>query len=371
MQIEPRKELTGLSETVHGGQGWKIDGIEDYSQNLNPFGPPPGLSVVLSDATGSTGHYPDAECTEVRAAIGQAYGLGPECVAMGAGSSEIIRNFPNVFIRPGDRVLIPCPSFAEYTQQCRIAGAEIDQFPLHPEEDFRIDTDRLFGCLESKKYRILYICNPNNPTGRIEEREKAEQIVRRCEELGVLVFLDETLLELVENERSISLSEEVCEFSNLLVAHSFTKSFAVPGIRVGYALSNPDIIREMEKVKLPWNIGTVEQAAAMHLIRNEADYVDMAAKVMSKESDRMFTCLREMGFPVRSVSDSFFYFLDLGCIGLTGAGFKDLMLKEGIMVRDCASFGPQYRNCVRFCVKDKGRNDRFLSAVKKVLGTLR
>ena len=371
MQIESRRELSELPKTVHGGQGWKIEGTEDYSQNLNPFGPPPSLEKVLSNAVSGSGHYPDADCIEVRAVIGKIYGLGPECVTMGAGSSEIIRNFPNVFIRPGDSVLIPTPSFAEYTQQCKIAGAAIDFFPLLPEDDYRIDEERLFNCLSSKKYRILYICNPNNPTGRIENREKLEKIVRKCEEIGTLVFLDETLLELVKGEQSISLSREVCRFSNLLVAHSFTKSFAIPGIRVGFALSNPKIVEEMEKVKLPWNIGTIEQAAAMHLIQNELGYVDEAADVMSRESDRMFAQLKEMGFPISSISDSFFYFMDIGSIGLTGSEFKDLMLKEGIMIRDCASFGPQYKSCVRFCVKDKERNDRFLSAVRKVLGALR
>lgn len=371
MQTGPRKELAGLPKTVHGGQGWKIEGVEDYSQNLNPFGPPESLGRVISDSVSDTGHYPDADCIGVRNAIGKLYGLGPDCVTMGAGSSEIIRNFPNVFIRPGDRVLIPAPSFAEYTQQCRIAGAAVDLFPLLPEDDFRIDEQRLSECLDSGNYRILYLCNPNNPTGRIECREKIERIVRKCEELGILVFLDETLLELVKGERSISLSGEVCRFANLLVAHSFTKSFATPGIRVGFALSNPDIIREMEKVKLPWNVGTVEQAAALHLVDNCLGYVDDAADLMSRESDRMFAQLRDMGFPVRAISDSFFYFLDLGPIGLTGAKFKELMLKEGIMVRDCASFGPQYDSYVRFCVKNKERNDRFLSAVRKVLGSLR
>lgn len=371
MQIESRKELSELPKTVHGGQGWKIEGTEDYSQNLNPFGPPPSLEKVLSGAVSGSGHYPDADCTEVRTVIGKIYGLGPECVTMGAGSSEIIRNFPNVFIRPGDSVLIPTPSFAEYTQQCKIAGASIDFFPLLPEDDYRIDEEGLFKCLSSKTYKILYICNPNNPTGRIENRDKLEKIIRKCEETGTLVFLDETLLELVKGEQSISLSREVCKFSNLLVAHSFTKSFAIPGIRVGFALSNPGIVEEMEKVKLPWNIGTIEQAAALHLIQNELGYVDEAADVMCRESDRMFAQLKEMGFPISSISDSFFYFMDIGSIGLTGSEFKDLMLKEGIMVRDCASFGPQYKSCVRFCVKDKERNDRFLSAVRKVLGALR
>ena len=105
MKIETRKELESLPSTVHGGQGWKLDGVEDYSQNLNPFGPPEDLPSILAECAKDTGHYPDADCTSVREAIARHYGLGPENVAMGAGSSEIIRNFPQVFIRPGESVL--------------------------------------------------------------------------------------------------------------------------------------------------------------------------------------------------------------------------------------------------------------------------
>ena len=371
MRIESRKELRDLPATVHGGQGWREQGVEDYSQNLNPMGPIPDMDSVLRECMREIGHYPDADSMELRKAIATHYGLDVANVTMGAGSSEIIRDFPQVFIDPGESVLMPSPSFAEYSQQCRIAGVHIDYFPLLPEEDFYLNEERLYSVLGSKHYAAMYICNPNNPTGRVEGREKLVRIIRRCEELGTMVFLDETLLELVSNEEEVSLSRQVREFTNLIIAHSFTKSFAIPGMRVGFALASEAIVGEMEKVKLPWNVGTVEQAVAEHLIRYEMPYVRKAAEDMREESEVMQVRLHEAGFPVDRVSDSFFYFISLRGLGLTGASFKELMLKEGIMVRDCASFGPEFADYVRFCVKDEERNRRFVAAVTNVLKSLK
>lgn len=370
MQIEPRKELADLPPTVHGGQAWRLEGIEDYSQNLNPMGPPPGLEDILVKAVSDTGHYPDAGCLDVREKIARFYKLKPENITMGAGSSEIIRNFPFVFVSPGDSVLLPSPSFAEYTQQCRLAGAQIDYLPLGPENNFYIDTGELFSVLKSKHYKAFYICNPNNPTGRVESRKKLLEIVRFCEEIGTMVFLDETLLALCPEVDQTSLMSYVDEFTNLIIADSYTKSFAIPGLRVGFAVSNPRIIQEMDKVKLPWNLGTVEQAVAARLTEFEMDYVAQAARDLRKESAVMHAALEDMGFPVGGVSDSFFYFVDLAPLGIDAPKLVEMMLKNGIMVRDCSSFGPQFRTYVRFCVKDKERNARFLDAMEKSLKAL-
>lgn len=369
MDIETRKEFADLPRTVHGGQAWRLNGIEDYSQNLNPFGPPSDLAELISKAVADTGHYPDADCVSLRNAIGKHFGLGPENVCMGAGSSEIIRNFPYVFVSPGESVLLLSPSFAEYTQQCKLAGAQIDYLSLKPENDFRIDTVELFEKLRSKHYKAFYICNPNNPTGRVENRDKLREIIRFCEGIGTMVFLDETLLPLCPKYNITSLAREVNDYTNLLVAESYTKSFAIPGMRVGYALSNPAIIAEMEKAKLPWNIGTVEQAVAQHLTEFGYEYVTSAAQLLEKESDVMRAALEDVGFHVEA-TDSFFYFVSMEKFGIDAARTVELMLKGGIMVRDCSSFGPEFKNYIRFCVKDRGRNDRFVEAMAQTLKAL-
>ena len=364
-RINPKGELLGLPKTVHGGQAWKTAGVEDYSHNLNPFGPPECLAEIVQSALADVGHYPDDSCSELKDVISKAFNVGTESIVIGAGSSDIIRNVPNTFFERGDRVVIPCPSFAEYAQQCRIVGADIDPLRLLPEEDFRIDADRLLEKAEGAK--AVYICNPNNPTGRIEPKDKLVRIVRECEDMGVLVFLDETLLELVPGFVDNTLSGAVSRFNNLVVASSLTKSFAIPGIRIGFCMASPDIAESMEKVRMTWNVGQIEQSVATALLRDCQSYVDHAAGVMAEESEAMNAALKSVGFPAGEVSDSFFYFNSLEPIGMDAKEFKARMLSKGIAVRDCSSFGPEFASYVRYSVKDRERNCRFVAAVDSVL----
>lgn len=364
-RIAPRAEIMDLPRTVHGGQGWRLEGVEDYSHNLNPFGPPEGLEAIVAGALRSVGHYPDDSCAAFKDAVSSAYDVGEDSIVVGAGSSDIIRCVPNTFFEKGDRVVIPTPSFAEYAQQCRIVGARIDPFELLPEEDFRMDADRLLARAEGAK--AVYICNPNNPTGRIEPKDKILRIVRECEDMGVLVFLDETLLELVPGFVDNSLSGAVDRFGNLVVASSFTKSFAIPGIRIGFGLANPDLAEMMNRVRMTWNVGAIEQAVGTALLRDCRSHVDRAASIMAVESEVMNSSLKDIGFPAGEVSDSFFYFNSVASLGMDAAEFKARMIKRGISVRDCSSFGPDWSSYIRYSVKDKERNCRFVAAVDSVI----
>ena len=361
-----REVLRGIPKTVHGGQAWKAEGIEDYSHNLNPFGPPECLPDIIATAMGDIGHYPDDNCTELKASFSKMFSLREENIAIGAGSSEIIRNFPNAFIEKGEKAVINRPSFAEYSQQCRLVGAETVFNELTEEEDFRINREKISSAVKSGA-KALYICNPNNPTGRIEPRRKILEMVKECRDEGVLVFLDETLLELVPEHGEISCARFVNELDNLVVAGSLTKSFAIPGIRIGYGLASPGLIEEMDKVRMTWNVGQIEQNVARILMSEHIGYVKKAASVMAGESKTMNSELKKIGFPVGNVSDSFFYFCSLKGLGIKCSEFQKLMLNEKIMVRDCASFGERFGHYVRFSVKDRERNEMFVRAVENSL----
>lgn len=361
-----RPAIRGLSKTVHGGQAWRLEGIDDYSHNLNPFGPPDFIPEIAAGAAKHSDHYPDDSSIGFRTAVASQFNVSPDNVIAGSGSSDIIRMFPNTFLSPGDKVVMFRPSFAEYTQQCRIVGAQIDYIPLRPENDYRIDVGELENHLTGD-VRALYICNPNNPTGRVEERDRILKIIDMCQHKGIFVFLDETLLELVDGYGDISCASFVDQYDNLIVAGSLTKSFAIPGIRIGFGITSKPIADEMNKVRMTWNIGIVEQTVGEELISKHMDYVHDASKVLKEESRYMYSELRRMGFPVSAPADSFFYFCDLTSIGFDSKSFTDAMLAQGIMVRDCNSFGPEYSGCVRFCVKDREHDDRFIAAVKKVM----
>jgi len=359
-----RKELQNIADTVHGGQAWKLAGVEDFSHNLNPFGPPDCLGRLISEAVSGTDHYPDDNSTEFKETLAKHFNVGTENVIAGAGSSDIIRMFPNTFLNKGDKALVMRPSFAEYAHQCRIAGADVRELLLKESNDMYID---LCDVAENARgAKAIYICNPNNPTGRIEPKEKILRMVKKCCDRNVLVFLDETLLELVPSHSEMSCVKEVKKYDNLVVIGSLTKSFAIPGIRIGFGFANDGIIKAMDKVRMTWNVGHIEQYVASALIRDHMDHVTKAADMMHREAKRMHKDLNDIGFKVR-MTDSFFFFESLKSIGMGVPEFKQKMLSEKIMVRDCGSFGPEFTDHVRFSVKDARRNDIFVNAVKKVM----
>ncbi|MDL2231858.1 histidinol-phosphate aminotransferase family protein [Porphyromonadaceae bacterium OttesenSCG-928-L07] len=365
----PKRTLADLPKTVHGGVAWKIKGIEDFSHNLNPLGPPGGLKEIISESVSGVDHYPDDSCTELKHTIADHHDINIENVIIGAGSSELIRAFPNAFLGEGESVIIPRPSFAEYTQQCRIVGANIIDNLLLESQDFRLNPDNLSFQL-TKNVKAYYICNPNNPTGRIEPREKILDIVEQCEKKNVMVFLDETLLELVPSYRDVSCVEFVKDHPNLFIIGSLTKSYAIPGIRIGFGFGSKEIIETLDKIRLPWNVGYIEQNVATRLIRDHSGHVERAALMMNREAKRMYVQLKDIGFPVLSPTDSFFFFNSLKTMDTKAAVFQDRMIDNRIMVRDCASFGMPFDWYVRFCVKDPERNTAFIQAVHDVLRDL-
>lgn len=364
-----RPVLRDLPKTVHGGQAWRLPGIEDYSHNLNPFGPPEIINSVLISAAAGIGHYPDDSCDDLKQVLSKQFKVEKDNIIIGAGSSDIIRMFPNTFIDEGDKVVISRPSFAEYSHQCRIAGANVVDNLLMESDEFRINYDTLSG-LVARGAKAVYICNPNNPTGRVEPREKLLTFIERCERKGVLVFLDETLLELVHGYENITCVEYVNQFPNLIVVGSLTKSFAIPGVRIGFGFGSKELIDEMDKVRMTWNVGQIEQVVAKILIRDHMDYVHKAAEIMQKETKWIYSQLRDIGFPVTTMPDSYFFFNSLHPLNIDGATFADRMLDNRIMVRDCKSFGRPFDWYVRFCVKDHDRNMAFIQAVHDSLRSL-
>jgi threonine-phosphate decarboxylase len=364
-----RRPLKDLPHTVHGGQAWRLSGVEDYSHNLNPLGPPDVLPGIIMSATAGIGHYPDDSCSDLKNVISNVYGVDKDCIIIGSGSSDIIRMFPNTFLNEGDRVLIPRPSFAEYSHQCRIIGAEVVDSLLLESDDFHINYDSFVSQI-GRGVRAVYVCNPNNPTGSIEPREKILALADECLRKNVLLFLDETLLELVPGCDRISCVKDVKDHPNMVVTHSLTKSFAIPGIRIGYAFGAPDIIRQMDKVRMTWNVGQIEQYVAKILIRDHMDYVKKAADMMHEEVTWLYARLKEIGFPVTTPTDSYFFFNSLHPLNVNAATFNNRMLDSKIMVRDCASFGRPFDWYIRFCVKDRMRDTAFLQAAHDSLRSL-
>lgn len=359
-----RAEVALLERPAHGGDGWRLEGKEDFSANLNPFGPPEGLQRMLFEAAGRLDHYPDDSCRALKEALAERYGLDAGNVIVGAGSSELIRLFPEVFVERGDKVLMPRPTFMEYSFACRFMGADIVPFELSAEDGFRPDVDDMLSRLD-RGFKALYLCTPNNPTGVALPRSEILRLARGCEEREILVFLDETLLELMTDEGERSCAGFVEGHPNLFVIRSLTKSYAIPGFRSGYGLGCRELVSALDRGRQTWNLGELEQAVSARLVRERNGYVREAARVLAKERERVHDHLTAMGAGTHR-PDAFFFFLDVSPTGMSGRDFRGRMLEHGVVVRDCASFGRPYERYVRFCVKTPEKDDILMGALEAV-----
>ncbi len=357
MDIEKmvRKEMRGLVRPVHGGLGWQHPGVDDFSSNLNPYGPPEGLMESFAEALPHLVHYPDDRSTVFREAICSRFQVNDGNVTIGAGSAEIIRLFPDVFLSPGDRVVMPLPTFSEYSFACQVRGASIDVVPLPV--DLRVDIDEMMR--RSKGAKLVYLCNPNNPTGGIVPRKRVLELVEECDRQGALVFLDETLLELVEGSKDITCLAEAPSHDNLFIIRSLTKCFAIPGLRIGYAVGSQGIIDHMERARLSWNLGRLEQLVGAKLLNDHYGHISKAARVMAAEKVRVAQAVSATGLVQAGVPDAFFFFERSKWSGKTT---QERILRHKVLVRDCASFGPRFHDFIRFAVKTPERNDRLIAA---------
>jgi threonine-phosphate decarboxylase len=360
-----RREVAALERPLHGGDGWRHRGTEDFSANLNPLGPPSGLDQMLFEAAAQLDHYPDDSSAVLKAALAAKYGLKQSNLITGVGSSELIRLFPEVFMERGDKVLMPRPTFGEYSFACRFMGAQLVTEELEPAKAFRPDLGAIFERLDDG-YKAVYFCNPNNPTSVCLPRNELLELIGACERKNVLVFLDETLLELLPQEKGISCVPEVEAHDNLLIIRSLTKSFAIPGLRVGYGLASKQMVSALERGRQTWNLGHLEQVVSARLISERYDHVEEGKRILEREGPRVHALLDRYGLRVNR-PDGFYYFLDVRQAGMSGAQFRERMKEHGVLVRDCASFGPPYDGYARFCLKTQEKDQLLLGALDQVL----
>jgi threonine-phosphate decarboxylase len=362
-----RPEVRSMERPRHGGDVWDDLDVKDYSSNVNPFGPPPRLERYIVEAASELHCYPDDSCARLKGAIAARYGVDDSNVIVGAGSAELIRLFAEVFISPGDRVVMPSPTFSEYAFGCRLMGARLIDHVLPHEEDFALDVAELAARLDGAK--AVYVCNPNNPTGRMVNRSDLLDLVAEAARKETLVFLDETLLELSSRSDELSLVPEVESHENLFIIRSFTKSFAMPGLRIGYGFGPRRLLNYLEAGRLTWNLGTIEQRVATRLMEEEQEHVARAATMIEGEKRRMHARAEKLMGRV-PMPDSYFFFAPLDALDVSSAEFRRHMLRHGVLVRDCSSFGGVCSGYTRFCVKTPEKNDEFLDALSRAVADI-
>ena len=366
-----RQEIRNLKEVEHGGEIWKYLGrsrkILDFSSNANPLGPSQKVLKVLRESLGLIGFLPDNDSSSVREAIAEYLGrpIKPSNIIVGNGSTELIHLFALTFVNKSEECLIPVPTFGEYEVAVRKAGGRPHFLKLKSSDNFTLEIDEILGNIKPRKTKIIFICNPNNPTGQAVSKPDLIRLLNETLNSNILVFLDESYIEFSSEDSLASLVEK---YPNLFVLRSLTKIFGLMGLRIGYGVASEEIVRFLSKAKISWNVNVLAQVAAVTALRDR-DYLEKAKRIVEKERKFLFRGLQKIkGFQVLP-TEANFLLINVGKSGFDAPSLKERLLKHGLLIRDCSSIRGLNSRYIRISVRLRSENRKLLEALASVVGS--
>lgn len=348
-------DIYRIPRPAHGGDAWRYPGTIDFSANINPLGPSSSVIRAITRALEYVNAYP-TDGRELSLLLADKHGLMPENIVLGNGSSELIKAVCEVTLRPGDRVLIPQPTFSEYEYFSVIYGASTYEVPLPPVGDAHMH-------LHPGGFRMLFLCNPNNPTGSSISPHRIEELLEEAERAGCLVVVDEAYQEF---SKHTSIAGMVESHDTLVVLRSMTKFYSIPGLRLGYAVAGERTARMLRQVLPPWNVNTVAIAAGVAALGDKR-FAAESRRYISKEKKHLFQALcRLPGLRIHP-SDANFFLINIEDTGMSSFEMKKKLVKKGFLIRDCSSFRRLGDRYIRICIRKHDENLKLISAMEELL----
>ncbi|HLI26357.1 MAG TPA: histidinol-phosphate transaminase [Chloroflexota bacterium] len=322
--MRPRPEVLATSLVAHGGAP-EAAAVLDFSVNSNPLGPAP--TVLAACRTAAIDRYPAPCAAPLRAALADALALAPERVLVGNGSSELLWLLALAYLERGDRVLVVGPTFGEYARAARLLGAEVIEPRARAADGFWPDLDQLLAAARALRPKLIFLCNPNNPTGVYLPRAAVAALLDAAP--GLLV-LDEAYVDFVEGAWD---ARPLLADPRLVLLRSLTKSHALAGLRLGYALAAPATIAHLAAVQPPWSVNAVAIAAGLAALGADA-HVAAGRRLARAAVAYLRDQLHRLGWaPLPTAAN--FLLAEVGDAAATTAALR----QRGIQVRDCTSFG--------------------------------
>lgn len=339
----------------HGGDVYTEPVQLDFSTSLNPLRTPPAVIDAIKQAAEHADCYPDPYCRKAMAVISRHEGVSPESILMGNGAAELIYSFCQAAAPRS--ALIAMPTFSEYEAALTGSGSRVIYHKLLNENDFILQENFAEVILNSRP-NVVFLCNPNNPTGRLIDASLLRKVLTLCEIIKARLFLDESFLEL--SDAKPAMNALVAEHPSLFLLKSLTKSYALAGIRIGYCLSSDHyLLQRMSRSVQPWNVSTIAQAAA-EAAMNEAEYIHEALDLIKFERKYLRTALSGLGFQVCPSEANFLLFR-------AQAGLDAELRKKGIAIRNCANFNGLGRGWFRIAVRKHEENERLIQAMEQIM----
>ncbi|MCP4217908.1 MAG: histidinol-phosphate transaminase [bacterium] len=342
---------------------YNLKKVIKLASNENPFPVSQQVSEAIQREIRQIHLYPDTDSYYLCSELGKYNGVTKEYVGVGAGSVELIRMIIRAFLRPGETVLTSEKSFIFYRgATTEFAGqAAYREAPMT--DDYKFDLDAMYDMIDENT-KIIFITNPNNPTGTILPKKTIMDFIDKVPE-DKIVVLDNAYHEYVDNFGDYADGiAEAPERKNLIVLRTFSKIYALAGLRIGYAIANKEIISYLARVKAPFNVTRVAQAAAWASIKDDT-FKNESAALNRKNKEKLFNQLNQLDIKVVPSQTNFLMFFPGTDIEET----NNRLLQEGVIIRPLQAFGVP--DAMRVSVGFEEDNDFFVEKLKKILEEMR
>lgn len=345
---------------MHGGDIYRNSIELDFSININPLGIPDGAWKAVLDSEDEISKYPDINCELLRQTIGKYHGVSLDRIVCGNGASEIIQGI--CLMAKAQKAILNAPSFSGYERSLRNTGTRIYYNNLNPHEDFKL-TRTYVDKIEAVHPDLIFITNPNNPDGNLVDRDVRRRILEICRESGAIVVADECFIEMTDSHEEESFLTDARENDNLIVIRAFTKSYGMPGIRLGYAICQNEHMAETISKYLPeWNVSSIAQAVGARVI-GAREYLQKSREYIKSERAYLSNELKKLGMDVYPSDANFILFED---VNGHGRNLYELLLQKGILIRDCSDYMGLKGGHYRVAVKLHNDNIKLIEALSGV-----
>lgn len=352
---QPGKPISELQ------RDYGLTDVIKLASNENPLGPPVGAVTAIAAASAEMARYPDGNGFELKQALASRHRVGPECVTLGNGSNDVLVLLAESFLGPGLEAVYSRYAFAVYPIAVQASGAQHRIAEAHPANHVQAYGHDLeaMAALVGPGTRLVFIANPNNPTGTWLDAAALEGFIRALPE-EVVIVVDEAYFEYVQEPAYPDTSRWLQQFPNLVVTRTFSKVYGLAGLRVGYALSSPEIADILNRIRQPFNTSSIAQVAAIAALEDSV-HVARSVELNRKGLQRVGAACSALGLGVGPSAGNFLL-VDMQ----SGARpFYEALLRKGVIVRPVANYG--LPNHLRISIGLPEENERLIAALGEVV----
>jgi threonine-phosphate decarboxylase len=350
-----------MKQLVHGGDWMSYrerfgrDAL-DFSANVSPLGLPEGVVQAIRDALPLADRYPDPLCRTLRAALSRAEGVPQERILCGNGAADLI--FRLVWAVKPHKALVTAPTFAEYASALDTVECEVKRFFLDETNDFA-PTDALVDAVD-ESIDMVFLCQPNNPTGQLAEPALVEALLRRCEAVGAVLAVDECFLDFLPEGEGLSAKHLLKNSKKLIILKAFTKLYGMAGVRLGYCLcSDTELLARMRAAGQPWAISGLAQAAGIAAL-DETEYVAKVRALIEAQRPVLADGLRALGLRVIEGRANYLLFRAPEALG-------EALRRKGAVLRSCGNYPGLDASWYRTAVRTENENRQLLALLAETL----